>query len=266
VSTRRAAGAVAFAACALGFLRPGSAAEAGPPAREQADVPLQAEEATGDANEPGLGPRIARGFAALERPTGIAEITFGWLTLPGAEVCSSGGCKEGDTSLEVGAWQIYRANLDFAFGAGLSFGLVPTTDVPLDDPPGISRDHTRSYLTVEGIVRFYPYVGENVEAWVGLTGGLVVVGDRFTIVNAYDDQVLVGPRGSTIRTEGGSIGAAAGVVLALGPSWTAGGTLRYGNWFLPSEPARNPFLDEASLTGINVMFSLGLNVAYRITL
>ena len=45
-----------------------------------------------------------------------------------------------------------------------------------------------------------------------------------------------------------------------------GGTFRYGNWFLPSEPATDAFLDEASLTGINVMFSLGLNVAYRITL
>lgn len=238
-------------------------------------APADAVEASGSAEarieggtasvELETGPRTARGFAALERPTGIAEIAMGWLTLPTAEVCSSGGCKDGDTSLEVGAWQIYRANLRFAFGAGLSFGLVPTTDVPLEDPPGIERDHTRSYLTVEGVLRYYPWVGENLEAWIGLTGGLVVVGDSFT-VQSSNEQVLVGPRGSTIRTEGGSIGAAAGFAVALAPRWSLGGTLRYGNWFLPSEPATNPFLDEASLTGTNVMFSLGLNVAYRITL
>jgi hypothetical protein len=229
-------------------------------------APASAAERQERTPEAGLTPRTALGFAALERPTGIAEIAIGWLTLPAAEICSSGGCKDGDTSLELGAWQVYRANLRVAFGAGLSFGLVPTTDVPLDDPPGIVRDHTRRYLTVEAILRYYPYVGENLEAWVGLTGGLVVVGDRFQVVHAYDDQALVGPRGSTIRTEGGSIGAAAGVTVAIAPRWSFGGTLRYGNWFLPSEPAKNPFLDEASLSGINVMFSLGLNVAYRITL
>jgi hypothetical protein len=74
--------------------------------------------------------RVARGFAALNRPTGIAEVGVGWLTLPGASVCSSGNCKKGDTSFELDAWELFRANRRFAFGAGFLLGLIPTTDAP----------------------------------------------------------------------------------------------------------------------------------------
>ena len=45
-----------------------------------------------------------------------------------------------------------------------------------------------------------------------------------------------------------------------------GTTLRYGNWFLPDEPARDSLGDQASLKGRNTMFALGLNLAYRIAL
>lgn len=211
-------------------------------------------------------PRVVSGFRALNRPTGIAEAGFGWLTLPGAQVCSSGGCKDGDTSFELDAWQLYRQNLRLAFGAGLLLGLIPTTDAPQLDSPGISRDHSRKYLTLEGMLRYYPYVAESFELWLGITGGLVVVSDRFVVDDDYDDKPLVGPPGVTIRTEGGTLGLAIGGAYELSKNWSVGGSLRFGNWFLPDAPATDALKDTASITGRNSVFSLGLNVAYRISL
>lgn len=210
-------------------------------------------------------PRVISGFRALDRPTGMAEAGFGWLTLPGAQVCSSGGCRAGDTSFELDAWQLYRQNLRLAFGAGLLLGLIPTTDAPQGHSDGIQRDHSRKYLTLEGMLRYYPYVGETMEAWVGLTGGLVVVSDRFKVVDAYD-KPLIGPSGVVIRTEGGTLGIALGGAYELSRNWSVGGSFRFGNWFLPDEPATDPLKDKASITGRNSVFSLGLNVAYRIPL
>lgn len=211
-------------------------------------------------------PRVLNGFQALDRPTGMAEAGFGWLTLPGAKVCSQAGCKGGDTSFELDAWQLYRQNLRLAFGAGLLLGLIPTTDAPRHDPEGIERDHSRKYLTLEGMLRYYPYVGEKVEFWSALTGGLVVLSDRFTIVDEYDDKPLIGPRGVTIRTEGGTLGVAFGAAYELSKNWSVGGSLRAGYWFLPAKPATDPLQDKASVAGRNFVSSLGFNVAYRIAL
>jgi hypothetical protein len=40
-------------------------------------------------------------------------------------------------------------------------------------------------------------------------------------------------------------------------------TLRYGHWFLPETPARDPLGSEASLTGRNTVFSIGASIAFR---
>lgn len=202
--------------------------------------------------------RQARGLAALERPTGIAEAGFGWLTLPGAEVCVV-QCSRGDTSFELDVWQLYRANTRFALGAGLLLALIPTND-------GAVNNHSRRYMTVEGTVRYYPYVGENVEWWVGVTGGLVVVSDLYEVAKPPSDRALLGPVGDTIRTEGGSIGIAGGPVVSLGRHWTVGSTLRWGQWFLPDKAAINALGNQASLTGRNTVFSLGVNIAFRLDL
>ena len=211
-------------------------------------------------------PRVLSGFRALDRPTGIAEAGFGWLTLPGADVCGRSGCKAGDTSFELDAWQLYRQNLRWAFGAGLLLGLIPTTDAPERKVQDIERDHTRKYLTLEGMLRYYPYVGESFELWLGLTGGLVVLSDRFVVNDDYDDKPLIGPPGVTIRTEGATIGLAIGGAYELSRNWSVGGSLRFGNWFLPNERAQNTLADRASVSGRNSVFSLGFNVAYRIGL
>ncbi len=243
---------------------------------EETEATFEAAEITTDEGmgtsaevEAELRHRSLTGFAAIDRPTGMAEFGVGWLTLPNAEVCVSrtgAGCSRGDTSLVLDAWQLFRLNLRIAFGAGITLGLIPTTDAPREDPAGIQRDHTRRYFTVEGTARYYFYVEETFEAWTGVNGGLVVVSDTFSTAEEQLDRALVGPRGITIRTEGYSIGLGAGVAFQVAEHWSLGAGLRLGNWFLPSEPEVNPFGDEASLTGRNLMFSGGINVAYRTTL
>jgi hypothetical protein len=211
--------------------------------------------------------------ASVDRPVGMAEFGVGWLTLPGANVCGEQtNCERGDTSLALEAWQLYRANLRFAFGAGVALGLVPTTDAPRSGPEPVEgeesmeRTHSRGYLTIEGITRYYPFVGESLEAWVGITGGLVVLSDTFDTEPGRYQKALIGSRGVTIRSEGYTVGLAGGVAYALAPNWSLGATLRYGNWFLPSRAEVDPLGDRASLTGRNTMFAIGLNIAYRVAL
>ncbi|HEY3500185.1 MAG TPA: hypothetical protein VGK73_36090, partial [Polyangiaceae bacterium] len=133
--------------------------------------------------------RLVSGFAALDRPVGIAEVNVGVLTLPNAEVCAerSAGCSNGDLSFALEGWEVYRASQRFAFGAGVLVGLIPTAS-PRQDPEGPQRDHTRSYFTLEGVVRYSPYVGRSFEAWVGAIGGLVVVSDQFQVPDENDNR------------------------------------------------------------------------------
>lgn len=217
--------------------------------------PALAEEPPPPADAPTLRPVV--GFAALDRPTGILEAGFGWLTLPGADVCQQ-SCSKGDTSIEADVWQLFRSNTRLGFGAGLMMGLIPTN--------AGGEEHRRSYMTIEGTARYYPYVGENVEWWVGITGGLVVVSDKFNVAETESDRALLGPHGQTIRTEGGSIGIAGGPVVALTPNWALGGTLRYGEWFLPTQPAYDVFGHQASLTGHTTFVSIGFSAALRLGL
>ncbi len=205
----------------------------------------------------------------LDRPLGVAEVGVGWLVLPGADVCTergTGACTKGDSSPTLEVSPLYRATQRFEVGASITLGLIPTTDAPRQDPAGVTRDHRRSYLIVETVARYYPLVRESIEAWVGLTGGLVVVSDAYKPTAGTSDKALVGPRGVVIRTEGYTIGLATGIGYRLGTHWTVGGTLRYGNWFLPNTPATDPLGDEASLSGRNVMFSASLNVGYHVAL
>jgi len=212
--------------------------------------------------------RLLQGFAAADRPMGIAEGSVGVLTLPRAEVCAerSQGCSKGDVSFAIEVWQLYRFNQRFAFGAGVVLGLIPTAS-PRQDPEVVERDHSRSYLTLEGSLRYYPFVGESLEAWVGVVGGGVVVNDSFQVVETTeDDRALLGNQGVTIRTEGGTLGAATGFAYRLTDHFSFGGTLRYTTWFLPNEPATDPLGSEASLTGINSVLSLAFGLAYRVPL
>ena len=216
--------------------------------------------------------RLRSGFAAQDRPIGIAEFGIGALTLPGAEICGTTmegeepDCTQGDASFSVEAWPLYRPTARYAFGAGIMMGLIPTTIPPQQEPTDttIERDHSRSYLTVEGMGRYYLYVGESTEFWAGVTGGLVVVSDRFVVESGVlADRALVGRQGVTIRTEGGAVGIAFGAAFAIAQNWSWGLALRYGQWFLPDTPAEDPLGSQASLVGRNSYITLGVGVAYR---
>lgn len=203
------------------------------------------------------------------RLTGMAEFGIGALTLPAATVCtdrSTGKCRQGDTSLMLEAWQLLRTSRRIAAGAGVTLGLFPTADVPTNDPANVSRDHKRSYFTAEAILRWYFYSSPAWETWAGATGGLVVIGDTYSSKEALTERVLNGPRGVTTRTEGFTLGCALGLSRPILGDWSLGASLRYGFWSLPKEPARNPFGDEASITGLNSMFLIGLSIGYRIGL
>jgi hypothetical protein len=204
----------------------------------------------------------------LARLTGMAEFGIGALTLPAARVCSdrtSGKCKDGDTSLMLEAWQLLRTSRRLAAGAGITLGLFPTADVPINDAPDVARGHKRSYFTAEAILRWYFYSSPDWEIWGGTTGGLVVIGDTYSSNEAVTERVLQGPRGVTTRTEGFTLGCALGLSRPIYGDFSVGASLRYGFWSLPSQPARSPFGDEASLTGRNSMFLLGLSIGYKIS-
>jgi hypothetical protein len=203
----------------------------------------------------------------LSRLTSMAELGIGALTLPAATVCTdrtTGKCKQGDTSLMLEAWQLLRTSRRFAAGAGITLGLFPTADVPLNDTPTVSRDHKRSYFVLEATLRGYFYSSPAWELWGGANGGLAVISDTYASKEALTGRVLQGPSGVTTRTEGLTLGGALGVSRPILGDWSVGASFRYGLWFLPKQPARNPFGDEASLTGRNSMFLLGVSVGYKI--
>jgi hypothetical protein len=199
---------------------------------------------------------------------GMAEFGVGLLTLPTAEVCverEAAGCNKGDRSLSISAWPLFRRD-QFAVGAGVSLGLTPTADAPRDEDPNLAeldRDHKRSYYTFEITARYYMPINETLDGWVGATTGLVVVNDTFQTQNGLTERALVGPRGVTILTEGGTVGAGGGLAWAFSKNWLFGGSLRFANWFLPSRPAKDPIGDEASLDGSVLTIDLGISVAYR---
>ena len=238
--------------------QPDSVADAADPAQ---DADLDAEvDFTGKAV---LTPVRQSGF---RRPYGVAEFGVGVLTLPDAEVCverTEAGCRNGDSSVEISAWPLFRASESVAVGAGLTLALLPTADAPRNDPPNIPRDHTRGYFLAEAVGRYYPWVTPNFEGWVGLTTGLVVLSDTFTNQNDQPKQVAVGGNGVTIRTEGFTLGVAGGVAWPISRHFLLGGTLRLANWLLPGNPARIAIGDEASLTGRVTMFDVSFVVSYR---
>jgi hypothetical protein len=226
----------------------------------------QAEDEEEDPTNPSPT-RLKSGFEAMTRPVGMAEGSLSVLTLPGAEVCvqRSTGCKHGDVVFGLEGWEFYRWSQHWAFGAGVMLGLLPTA-YPKSPPEIVPRDHTRSYFSFEGMLRYYPYVGDRFEAWVGPFGGLVVVSDRFQEIDGNDDRALSGPQGVTLRTEGGSVGIAGGLAHQLGEHVSLISSLRISQWFLRFTPERDPLGASASLTGRNTAIMLGIGISYRASL
>ncbi len=204
-------------------------------------------------------PRENRDF---ERPHGVVEFGIGMLALPDARLCGGAGCDVGDLSLEVDAWPLFRASPSFAVGAGLTLALTPIQDVPQRNTR-FQRDHSRRYFLVEGIGRYYPLHGQELEAWIGVSTGLVVVSDNFRTASQDPDQIIIGSNSANIATEGLSLGLAAGITFGVSEQVQVGGTLRVANWFLPATQEAITFGEEASLANRVTMLNLALTVAYH---
>jgi len=216
----------------------------------------------------------SRATAARERdrPYTMVELPASVISLPLADVCltkEASSCGKGEVSLAMGLRHFYRRG-PFAFGAGLAFARTLRGDPPpgVDDPT-LERSHSRGYLLVEGLFRYTLLRTKDIETWAGPTVGGVVVKDSWSVKadrQPYSDTAFVGPRSVTIGTEGIVLGLGAGADWIFAHNWSVGSQIRYGSWFLPSDPVKNPTGDTASLSGRTDVLELGFTVAYRIAL
>jgi hypothetical protein len=215
----------------------------------------------------------ARAAAAREMDQShtAAEVNTGFLLLPGALVCPTSTnpatCSRGEASFAVGIQNVWRYHA-FGFGAGFVWATTLRSDAANGDA-SLGREHTRSYLLVEGLVRYYFLRSKAWDFWAAGTAGLVVVNDSWTETadrDPYSDIATVGPRAATLGTEGFDIGVGAGAEWSFLPNWSFGPSLKYANWFLPSTRQVSPTLDVASLAGRLDVIDVQIRLSYRIAL
>jgi hypothetical protein len=206
-----------------------------------------------------------------DRPHTAAEVTSGVLLLPGALVCPQTGdqatCKRGEFSLAAGLQNIYRFGA-FGVGAGILWAHTLRSDAANGDPT-LMREHSRSYFLVEALARYYFLKSRRWDFWAGLTVGLVVLNDTWTVAadrTNYEMTAQIGPQTGTLGTEGFTAGAAAGAEWTFLPNWSFGPALRYSNWLLPNTRKVSPTLDVASLAGRLDIIDVAVRVTYRISL
>jgi hypothetical protein len=221
------------------------------------------------ADDDSSAARRAIAAREMDRPYTLAEVEVGVLALPAADVCirSTTDCEQGEGSLAVGIRNLYRFG-SFAIGAGIDWATTLRGD-SARGAPSLVREHSRSYFLFEGQFRYYALRSENWEGWGGITFGGVVVNDTWSVLadrNPYADTDFVGPRGSSLGTEGLAAGISAGAEWTFAPSWSVGATLRYANWFFPQDPKPLPLGDPASLSGRVDVIALSIALAYRIAL
>jgi hypothetical protein len=227
--------------------------------------------AAGEARAEDVSRASQRASAArkLDRPYTMVEIGGGVVALPAAEVCptSLDRCETGEASLALGLRNFYRTG-PFQIGAGIMWATTVGPDSARGDA-SLERDHTRRYFLVEGLFRYTFYRFENWEAWAGGGVGGVIVNDSWSVLadrEPPEDVAFVGPRTTTIGTEGFTIGAGAGADWTFADNLSAGAVFRYMNWFFPGDPAFSPTADVASLSGRVDSFELSFVMAYRIAL
>jgi len=197
---------------------------------------------------------------APEKVTGMVEVSLGWLTLPGAQVCGPESCKSGDTTPVVEIWNLIHLDWGLAFGAGVSLGLIPTANTP-QTGVGLERENSRSYLTFEGVARYYPAWAAPIDLWLGTGLGLALVNDRFASEKNSSSQIRIGTPGFTLRSEALSYFAGGGLSYALDRRWHIGTSARVGRFELPNTPERSPLGDEATIVGPTVFAVATLNVS-----
>lgn len=216
----------------------------------------------------------------LDRPHTVLNLEAGIIALPNAAISASnrggstpiGTVGNGDATVQTGVHILYRATGDWAIGAGALFAPNPTSETTSSGASGLSRTHSRSYLTLGAEVRYYPLRSRWFEGWFGLTAGAVVVGDRFVNNDAPQVPSILGSNETTVSTEGFGVGAQIGADYLVTESWVIGLAVRADRWFLPDqkpfsqETSCDPVGDCPTLTGGVAAFEFGLTVGYRIPL
>jgi hypothetical protein len=197
-------------------------------------------------------------------PYGLVEFGVGIMALPDAKLCGNeiAGCDQGDVSVEVDAWPLFRASPTFAVGAGMTLALLPLQDVPSAETR-FRREHARRYFTAEGIGRYYFLHGPSLEFWGGISAGLIVVSDNFRTRSREQVFTIIGSDSANIATEGLTLGLASGVTFGVNRHLQVGATLRFANWYLPPTPEVIAFDEQASLSNRVTMLNLALTVAYH---
>jgi len=218
--------------------------------------------------------------ALLFRSHTVAEAEAGILALPTAPISAAnrggstplGTVGNGDATMMIGVHVLYRATREWAIGAGATFAPLPTSDPNAGGTSGISRSHSRSYLTLGGEARYFPLQTRWLQGWIGANAGGVIVGDRFTTNGGVPVPSLLGDPVVTVSTEGFSLGAQAGLDYIITDRLVVGLAFRGDWWLLPKE---KPFSDESScdpigdcptLTGSVAAFEASVTFGYRIPL
>jgi hypothetical protein len=216
----------------------------------------------------------------VERPHTVAVLEAGVLALPNAAISPTnrggatplGSVGSGDATLETGIHLLYRANGDWAFGAGAMFAPRPTTDQNYGGASGLKRTHSRSYLFLGGEARYFPLRSRWFEGWFGLTAGALIIADRFSTNAGNAPPPILGTQDETVSTEGFAVGVQIGGDYLVTDQWVVGLALRADRWVLPGE---KPFSQMSScdaigdcptLTGSVAAFEGGVTVGFRIPL
>ena len=204
----------------------------------------------------------------LDKPYTQGEAGIGMLTLPATKVCltAPNTCTRGDASAEGYVWMLHRASRRFAIGAGATYAPATSTDTPQKTYSNLSRSHEREYVMADIMGRYYALRSDWLEGWLGMTLGAVVVNDRYTTKTENPSAPIIGPSGVMMRSEGLSMGIAAGLGWTFTTNWSLEASLRSAWWFLPDTRACAPTGDCATLSGNVAVFTLGAGVAYRIAL
>lgn len=227
------------------------------------------------AKEPTTGASVDALARIIDRPHTVAELELGIIALPGAPISPAqrggetliGRIGRGDATGQIGIHVMYR-NGDFTIGASGFFAPSPTSDSEygLGGQGDIPRSHSRSYFFIGPETRYIPIHYKFAEAWIGASGGAVIVADRFTTETGDDVPPILGLREVTIRTEGLGLGIQGGGSYWITENWILGANVRGYTWFLPDDPLCSSLGDCATLRGTVFAFNIGLTIGYRLPL
>lgn len=209
----------------------------------------------------------------ITRPHTIAELEAGLIALPNAPISNAqrggdtplGRVGRGDATMQVGAHVLYRFNKNYVIGAGVIFSPFGTSDNQYGGKSNLTRSHTRSYLFLGAEGRYVPLRYKSFEGWFGISGGGVIVADRFH-TEAPEVPPILGVPDVTIRTEGFAVGVQVGATYYISENWIAGANLRGYHWILPEGRQCSPIGDCATLAGSVQVFEVGLTIGYRLPL